>query len=55
MRKWSETIISFIYQNNSALKTEKVSEYPVTTQEKLSQGTQNEVTHLAFEAKEFFS
>lgn len=54
-RKWSKTIINFIYQNNSVLKTEKVSVYPVTTQEKLSQGTQNEVTHLAFEVTEFFS
>lgn len=33
MRKWSRTIISFIYQNSSALKTEIVSVYPVTTQE----------------------
>lgn len=31
MRKWSTTIISFIYQNNSALKTDMVSAYPVTT------------------------
>lgn len=30
-RKWSTTIISFIYQNNSALKTDTVSAYPVTT------------------------